>query len=64
MVPRHFIFRYVTCTNNQCCIFRFGSRFGLAIGMVYFGTGQYRRFVSGLTLYIYLLIYMFIHQNL
>jgi hypothetical protein len=38
--------------------------FGLGIGMVYFGTGQYRRFVSGLPLYIYLLIYMFIHQNL
>ena len=34
--------------QNQCCIFRFGTRFGLAIGMEYFGTGQYRRSVSDL----------------
>jgi hypothetical protein len=45
---------------NQCCIFRFGGRFGLAIGMVYFGTGQYRRFVSGLPLYIYIFIYIYL----
>jgi hypothetical protein len=39
-------------------------RSGLTIGMIYFNIGQYRRFVSGLPLYIYLLIYIFIHQNL
>jgi hypothetical protein len=32
-----------------------GTRFGLAIGMEYFGTGQYRRSVSGLPqIYIYI----------
>jgi hypothetical protein len=50
----------ITPHSIQSCRYRFG----LAIGMVYFGTGQYRPFVSGLPLYIYLLIYMFIHQNL
>ena len=46
----------------QCCIFHFGTRFGLAIGMRYFGTGQYRRSVSGLPhIYIYILIYYSIH---
>jgi hypothetical protein len=39
-------------------------RSGLTIGMVYFDIDQYRRFISGLPLYIYLLIYIFIHQNL
>ena len=51
----------------QSCIYCFGTRFGLAIGIKYFGTGQYRRSVSGLPLiyiYINLLIYMFIDQNL
>ena len=55
----------------QSCIFRFGTRFGLAIGMEYFGTGQYRRSVSGLPQkYIYIYIYIdlplctFIYQNL
>ena len=37
---------------THSCIFRFGARFGLAIGMVYFGTGQYWRLISGLPLYI------------
>ena len=37
---------------NQSCIFRFGTRFGLAIGMEYFDTGQYQRSV----LYIYIYI--------
>ncbi len=50
---------------EHSCIFRFGGRFGLTIGMVYFSNGQYRRFVLGFTaIYIYLFIYMFIHQNL
>jgi hypothetical protein len=40
---------------EQCCIFRFGTRFGLAIRMKYFDTGQYRRSVSGLPqIYIYI----------
>ena len=53
----------------QCCIFCFGTRFGLAIIMGYFGTDQYRRSVSDLPqiyiyIYIDLLLYVFIHQNL
>ena len=32
---------------NQSCEFCFGTRFGLAIGMKYFGTGQYWRSISG-----------------
>ena len=48
--------------QNQSYIFRFDTRFGLAIGMRYFGTGQYRRSVSGLPqIYIYILIYYSIH---
>ena len=54
---------------RQNCIYRFGARFGLAIGIKYFSTDQYQRSVSGLPLiyiyiYINLLIYMFIDQNL
>ena len=48
----------LTCTN-QCCIFRFATSFGLAIGMKYFGTSQYRHSVSGLPqIYIYIYIYI------
>ena len=39
----------------QNCTYRFGIRFGLAIGMRYFGTDQYRHSVSGLPqIYIYI----------
>jgi hypothetical protein len=42
-------------SKYQCCIFRFGTRFGLAIGTEYFGTGPFRRSVSGLPqIFIYI----------
>ena len=42
---------------NQCCIFRFDTRFGLAIGTEYFGTGPFQRSVSGLPqIFIYIYI--------
>jgi hypothetical protein len=50
-------------TYNHSCIFHFGGRFGLDIGMVYFGTGQYRRFVSGLPLYIYIFTYLYVYSS-
>jgi hypothetical protein len=40
---------------SQCCIFRFDTRFGLAIGTEYFGIGPFRRSVSGLPqIFIYI----------
>ena len=53
-IMSHFLYSIL----YQSCRYRFTGHSGLAIGMVYFGTGQYRRFVSGLPLYIY--IYLFI----
>ena len=53
-LPTCGIFNILNWGIDQCC----KIRFGLAIGMVYFGTGQYRRFVSDL-LYIYIYIYIF-----
>ena len=48
-------------SSYQSCIYRFGIRFGLAIGMGYFGTGQYQCSVSGLPqIYIYIYIYIYI----
>jgi hypothetical protein len=42
---------------KQSCEYRFGTRFGLAIGMEYFDTGQYRHSISGLPqIYIYIYI--------
>ena len=43
----------------QSCEYHFGFRFGLAIGMEYFGTSQYQCSVSGL-LQIYIYIYIYI----
>ena len=56
-------------TTKQSCKYRFSTRFGLVIGMRYFDTGQYRRSVWDLPqiyiyIYIDLLLYIFIHQNL
>jgi hypothetical protein len=50
-------------TKNQSCKYHFGGRFGLAIGMKYFGTSQYRHSVSGLPL-IYIYIYIYINNLL
>ena len=40
--------KFIATTYDQCCIFRFGTRFDLAIGMEYFGTGPFWCSVSGL----------------
>jgi hypothetical protein len=58
-------FFLISTTKNQSCIFRFDTRFGLAIGIEYFGTGQYQRSVSSLlqiyiNIYIYIYIYIYI----
>jgi hypothetical protein len=49
---------------NQSCRYCFGARFGLAIGMVYFGTDQYRRFVLGLPLYIFTYLYVYSSKSI
>ena len=62
-------FVQINSNLDQSCIYHFSTRFGLAIGIGYFGIGQYWRSVSGLPqiyiyIYIDLLLYTFIHQNL
>ena len=37
----------LTGASIQCYEYRFGTRFGLSNGMKYFGTGRFRRTVSG-----------------
>ena len=50
--PTHLLLTQIhsfdTPSFNQSGEYRFGIRFGLAIGMEYFGTGQYRCSVLGL----------------